>query len=86
MLAGERLQAGEPDVFNFLAKTPTRQVEELVTRMWDFQSATERATNPKLSRMEKLQATAEAGCAESDACKWYKYHIMGLLEKHSCKF
>ena len=70
--AGERLDAGEPDVFDFLAKTPTRQVEELIERMWAFKKATDRATETVLSRMQKLQVVLEKGCADTGygECKW----------------
>lgn len=68
--AGERLEAGEPDVFDFLSKTQTKHVEELITRMWDFKKATDRATDPVLSRIEKLKLVLEKGCDADCNGRW----------------
>ena len=71
--AGERMAAGEADLFDFIAKTPTKTIEELIARMWDFQGAAERASQPHLTRLEKLRAAAQANCEETcgESGKWY---------------
>ena len=67
--AGERLAAGEPDIFDFISTTPTRQAEELIERMWAFQKANQKASEPVRSRIEALNIALEKGCCENE-CKW----------------
>ena len=63
------MEAGEPDVFNFIAKTATRNVEELIQRMWDYRKASDHARKSTLTRIERLELTEEMGCETPD-CKW----------------
>ena len=69
-IAMRRREEGEKDLFGFLARNTSKNVQDLIERVWSMRDASNKENEVVLSRLEKLSAAGNQECRPECIGKW----------------